>query len=153
MCLLFKSRIGLTRRSMRPPCGRHFVCAACRRLSSFVSRRREKTRAACLNSDRLARIATRRCLPMRLKHASALTSAHFARRVSKTSWKMYARTAAVDLFQDLSDRRRTGKATTSLVRTQRAQKFGIGRLTRKFMRGSQPQSSPYHLTSDRCEDD
>ena len=102
-----------------------------------------------MSSDRLVRIATRPCLPTRLKRVFAPTSAHFVRRASKTSWRTCARTAAGDSFQGPSDQRRTGKATTSLARIPRAPRSGISRLTRKFMLGSRPQSKPYPLTSVR----
>ena len=103
-----------------------------------------------MSSDRLVRIATRPCLPTRLKRVFAPTSAHFVRRASKTSWRTCARTAAGDSFQGPSDQRRTGKATTSLARIPRAPRSGISRLTRKFMLGSRPQSKPYPLTSARA---
>ena len=99
-----------------------------------------------MSSDRHVRTATRPCLPIRLKRVSARTSAHFARRASKTSSKTYARTAAVDSFRGLSDRRRTGMAITFLARILQVPRCGIGRLTRRFMRDSQPRSKPFPLT-------
>lgn len=104
----------------------------------------------CLNSDRPARTATRRCPQTRLKLESVLTSARSAQRASITCSRMFARTVAAGLFPDQSGRRRTGKVTTSLVRTLRVPRSNTGRLIRQFMRGFRPKSKPYHLTNDRA---
>ena len=105
--------------------------------------------AACSNSDLRARTATRRCLPTRLRRASAPTSARSAPLVSKTSWRTSARIALVDLFPDQSGRRKTGKATIFSVRTRQAPKSSTGRSIRQSMPAFRPQSRRYPPTNGR----
>lgn len=111
-----------------------------------------ESEAECLSSDPPVRTATRRCLRTRSRRAFAPTSARFAPRVSITSWKTCARTAAADSYPDPSDRRETGKVTTSWVRTLRVPRSSTGPLTRPLMRGSRLQSRPYRPTNDRSRD-
>ena len=104
---------------------------------------------ACLSLGQPVRTATRRCLLTHSKHAFAPTSARFASRVWTMCLRTSARTAAVDLFPDQSDRRGTGKATIFLGRTLRVPRSSIRPLIRKFMLGSRQPSRPYRLTNDR----
>ena len=108
-----------------------------------------RKRHACWNSGPRVRTAASRCLPTRFKHASARTSARFARRASTAYWPMCVRTAAADSFQGPSGRRGTGRGTISWARTPQAARSATGRSIRKRTRGSQTQSSGYPLMSAR----
>src|SRR5262245_44591065 len=109
-----------------------------------------ESEAECLNSDRLVRTATRRYLLSRPRRASAPTNARSAPRVLTASWRMCAQTAAADLLRGRFDRPRTGKATTSLVRTLRVPGSSTGRLMRQSMQGFRPRSGPYRPTGDKA---
>src|SRR5262249_46321130 len=69
---------------------------------------------ACLNSDQRVRTATRRCLPIRLKHGFAPMSARSALRALITSLRTSARTAAADSYPDRFGRRKNLKGDNYL---------------------------------------
>lgn len=65
--------------------------------------------AACLNSDQPVKTATNRCRQIHLKHVFVAMSVRFVRHVLILSWKMSALIAAVALYKDQSDHRKTGR--------------------------------------------
>ena len=106
----------------------------------------------CLNSDRPVNTATRLCLLIQLKPASAAMNARFAQAASKLFCSTFARTVAADLFRDQFDPQQIGGATIASGKTRRASGSGTGRWIRLRMQCLQQPSNPSPRRRDKIDD-